>query len=88
LRERVIDVENPETDFIAGRALRNSSPPSALAELIPSQHAATEIRIAQNANRLPELVPMRFAPTLPDPFSFYRGDGDRASARSAACRCQ
>ena len=73
LRERVIDLEVPADDVERGRALRKSTPRRALAELKPSTRSATDILVAQNADRIAELIPLRFARMLADPFSFYRG---------------
>ena len=67
LRERVIDLEVPEHDVARGRAFRKATPRSALAELSPSPRSATEILIAQDADRLPKLVPLRYARMLADP---------------------
>ena len=84
LRERVIDLEVPEHDVARGRAFRKATPRSALAELSPSPRSATEILIAQDADRLPELVPLRYARMLADPFSFYRGSAAVMAADLAA----
>ena len=73
LRERLIDLEVPDQDVARGRALRKTVPRRTLAQLTPSDRTATEILVAQNAGRLRELVPLRFARMLADPFSFYRG---------------
>jgi uncharacterized protein (DUF2252 family) len=73
LRERLIDLENPGEDVARGKAIRKAAPRRALAQLTPSRRSATEILVAQNAGRLGELVPLRFARMLADPFSFYRG---------------
>jgi uncharacterized protein (DUF2252 family) len=73
LRDRLIDLEVPSEDVARGRALRKTAPRRALAQLIPSPRTATEILVEQNADRLRELVPLRFARMLTDPFSFYRG---------------
>ena len=73
LRERVIAFENVDEDMARGRALRKATPRRALAQLVPSSRNPVEILVEQNANRLPDLVPLRFARMLTDPFSFYRG---------------
>ncbi|MGZ4564926.1 MAG: DUF2252 domain-containing protein [Mycobacterium sp.] len=73
LRERLIDLEVPDQDVARGRALRKTVPRRTLAQLTPSEKSATEILVAQNAGRLSELVPLRFARMLADTFSFYRG---------------
>lgn len=73
LRERIIPFENVEQDLARGRALRKVVPRRALAQLMPTTRDPVEILIEQNRNRLKELVPLRFARMLMDPFSFYRG---------------
>jgi uncharacterized protein (DUF2252 family) len=84
LRERVIDVEVIEDDLARGRALRKTAPRRALAELVACRRSATEILVEQNRNRLPELVGLRFARMLTDPFSFYRGSAAVMAADLAA----
>jgi uncharacterized protein (DUF2252 family) len=84
LRERVIDLEVPDDDVGRGRALRMSTPRRALAELRIGPRSATEILVAQNADRITELVPLRFARMLTDPFSFYRGSAAVMAADLAA----
>lgn len=73
LRERVLNVENTEDDLARGRAQRKIVPRRTLAQLVPSTRDPVEILVEQNRNRLPGLVPLRFARMLTDPFSFYRG---------------
>jgi uncharacterized protein (DUF2252 family) len=84
LRDRLIDLEVPGEDMARGRALRKVTPRRALAQLTPSPRTATEILVAQNASRLPELAPLRFARMLADPFSFYRGSAAVMAADLAA----
>src|SRR6516162_6057028 len=84
LRDRLIDLEVPGEDVARGRALRKTVSRRALAQLTPSSRTATEILVEQNANRLPELVPLRFARMLTDPFSFYRGSAAVMAADLAA----
>ena len=84
LRERLIELEVPPEDVTRGRALRKTVPRRALAQLTPSPRSATEILVAQNAGRLRELVPLRFARMLADPFSFYRGSAAVMAADLAA----
>ena len=84
LRERLIDLEVPREDAARGRALRKSLPRRALAQLTPSPRSATEILVAQNADRLPDLVSLRFARMLANPFSFYRGSAAVMAADLAA----
>jgi uncharacterized protein (DUF2252 family) len=73
LRDRLIEVEVPSEDVARGRALRKTVPRRSLAQLTRATRTATEILVAQNGGRLSELVPLRFARMLADPFSFYRG---------------
>jgi uncharacterized protein (DUF2252 family) len=84
LRERLIDLEVPSEDVARGRALRKTVPRRALAQLTASPRTATEILVSQNASRLTELVPLRFARMLADPFSFYRGSAAVMAADLAA----
>jgi uncharacterized protein (DUF2252 family) len=84
LRERLIDLEVPGEDAARGRALRKTAPRRSLAQLNPSPRTATEILVAQNEGRLPELVPLRFARMLTDPFAFYRGSAAVMAADLAA----
>lgn len=84
LRERLIELEVPGEDVARGRALRSAAPRRSLAQLTPSSRTATEILVEQNDARLPELVPLRFARMLTDPFSFYRGSAAVMAADLAA----
>ena len=84
LRDRLIDLEVPGEDVARGRALRKTVSRRALAQLSPSPRTATEILVEQNANRLRELVPLRFARMLADPFAFYRGSAAVMAADLAA----
>ena len=84
LRERLIDLEVPGEDVARGRALRSSVPRRSLAQLTPSNQTATEILVEQNADRIRELVPLRFARMLADPFAFYRGSAAVMAADLAA----
>jgi uncharacterized protein (DUF2252 family) len=84
LRERLVDLEVPSEDVARGRALRKTVPRSALAQLTPSPRTATEIIVAQNASRLAELVPLRFARMLANPFAFYRASAAVMAADLAA----
>lgn len=84
LRQRIIDLEVADEDFARGRALRKGAPRSSLAELVPARRSATEILVEQNRDRLPGLVPLRFARMLTDPFSFYRGSAAVMAADLAA----
>ena len=73
LRERLVAFENVDGDIARGRALRKAVPRRALAQLVPSTRDPVEILVEQNRKRAPDLVPLRFARMLVDPFSFYRG---------------
>ena len=73
LRERVLAFENVSADVARGRAMRKIAPRRALAQLVPCTRNPVEILVEQNRNRQPDLVPLRFARMLADPFSFYRG---------------
>jgi hypothetical protein len=73
LRERLTDFEDVEKDRARGRAQRDVAPRRSLAQLVPASRGATEILVEQNRDRVTELVPLRFARMLMDPFSFYRG---------------
>jgi uncharacterized protein (DUF2252 family) len=84
LRDRLIELEVPGKDVARGRALRKNAPRRALAQLTPANRTATEILVAQNAGRLSELVPLRFARMLADPFAFYRGSAAVMAADLAA----
>src|SRR6202020_475221 len=84
LRDRLIDLEVPGEDVARGRALRKTLPRRSLAQLTPSARSATEILVAQNAGRLSELIPLRFARMLADPFAFYRGSAAVMAADLAA----
>lgn len=64
--------------------MRRRTPRRALAQLNVASRSATEILVAQNANRIAELVPLRFARMLTDPFSFYRGSAAVMAADLAA----
>lgn len=84
LRDQAIDLADPAADIARGRALRASAPRRSLAQLIPADRSALDILLAQNATRLPELVPLRFARMLADPFAFYRGSAAVMAADLAA----
>ena len=73
-----------EEDFARGRALRKTTPRRSLAQLVPAQRSAIEILVEQNSNRVPGLVPLRFARMLTDPFSFFRGSAAVMAADLAA----
>ena len=84
LRERLLEIEDVAIDTARGRGLRKAAPRRDLARLVPSARTATEILVEQNRDRLPELVPLRFARMLADPFSFFRGAAAVMAADLAA----
>lgn len=84
LRERVIALENADDDVARGREQRKVVPRRTLAQLVPANRDPVEILVEQNRNRLPDLVPLRFARMLTDPFSFYRGAAAVMAADLAA----
>ena len=61
LRDRIIDLEDPSADIDRGRAIRKTTPRSAVAQLNTSPRSATEIVVSQNANRLREFVALSIA---------------------------
>jgi uncharacterized protein (DUF2252 family) len=62
------------TDQIAaGRAARRAMPRETQAELVAAATDPVAILRAQDANRIPELVPVRYERMLVSPFTFYRG---------------
>lgn len=56
-----------------GKAARREVPRSAHAELEVSSRDPLEILTAQDVNRVPELVPIRYGRMLASPFTFFRG---------------
>lgn len=67
-----------------GRQHRKTVPRSSLATLVPSAEDPVAILTEQNRSRIPELVPLRFARMLADPFSFFRGSAALMAADLAA----
>ena len=57
----------------AGRAARRAMPRESQAELVPAATDPVDILSAQDATRIPELVPVRYERMLVSPFTFYRG---------------
>lgn len=57
----------------AGKAARQTTPWSAQAEFSPPERDPVGIIEEQNADRVPELVPVRLGRMLESPFAFYRG---------------
>ena len=58
-----------------GKAARESAPRSAYAtwEPAPDRPDPVDVIEAESANRVPELVPIRYARMLASPFTFFRG---------------
>ncbi len=56
-----------------GRALRGLVPRSSHAAYVARDRDPLAILAEQNASRIPELIPLRFARTAASPFTFYRG---------------
>ena len=56
-----------------GRDARRRVPPESHAECRRGGTAAVDILLKQGANRVPELVPIRYGRMLVSPFTFYRG---------------
>lgn len=67
-----------------GRALRKDAPRRSLGELTRSTRSALEILQAQCSSRIEDLVPLRYARMLTDPFAFYRGSAAVMAADLAA----
>lgn len=67
-----------------GRRERKKVPRSGLATLVPAIGDPVAILTDQNESRIPELVPLRFARMLADPFSFFRGSAALMAADLAA----
>lgn len=84
LRDQAIDLEDPAADVRRGREIRRTTPRRALAQLIAAPRGCVEILVEQNTTRVPELVPLRFARMLADPFAFYRGSAAVMAADLAA----
>jgi uncharacterized protein (DUF2252 family) len=64
---------SPQDSMAAGRALRDHVPRAAHAGLKRAKRDPLGILRAADANRLPELVPIRYGRMLASPFAFYRG---------------
>ena len=64
----------PEARAAAGRAARKRTPRSVHADWSPApDRKPVDLLMAQDATRLPELVPLRWGRMLASPFTFYRG---------------
>jgi uncharacterized protein (DUF2252 family) len=64
---------SPQDSKAAGRALRDRVPRAAHAGLTRAERDPLGILRAADANRLPELVPIRYGRMLASPFAFFRG---------------
>ncbi len=56
-----------------GRETRRRVSRRSLAELVPGEQDAVSVLRGQEANRIAELIPLRYARMLVSPFTFYRG---------------
>lgn len=66
---------SPDERAAAGKALRKKTPRKAHAKWKRPAHRADPVALlrAADADRIPELVPIRYGRMLPSPFVFYRG---------------
>lgn len=67
-----------------GEEIRSHTPRRKLATLVRGERSALDILSEQNANRLQDLVPLRWARMLLNPFTFYRGSAAVMAADLAA----
>ena len=74
-RSRQIAHPSPAERAGRGKALRSETPRSSHAAWQPPENRADPVALlaAQNANRVPELVPIRHGRMLASPFAFFRG---------------
>ncbi|GGR92833.1 DUF2252 domain-containing protein [Streptomyces rubiginosohelvolus] len=74
-RLRAAPHATPDERAALGRAARRKAPRSSHAEFSPSTHRPDPLTVleAQSAERVPELVPIRYARMTESPFRFYRG---------------
>jgi uncharacterized protein (DUF2252 family) len=75
-----------EERLAAGKALRDALPREQHAAFVPRPGRDDPVRILelQNASRLPQLVPVRYARMLESPFAFLRGSAAVMAADLAA----
>jgi uncharacterized protein (DUF2252 family) len=71
--DRDVHPRSPQDSVAAGKALRDRVPRAAHAGLKRAKRDPLGILRAADANRLPELVPIRYGRMLASPFAFYRG---------------
>jgi uncharacterized protein (DUF2252 family) len=66
---------SPEERRLQGKMLREQTPRSCHAQWEPPAHRRdpTDLLIESSADRVPELLPIRYGRMLQSPFSFYRG---------------
>ena len=70
---RRVDTPSLQEMYKKGKALRSSLRRDAHADLSLPDRDPVQIIAAQNARRLPDLVPVRIGRMLQSPFSYYRG---------------
>src|SRR5213595_712688 len=63
----------PEDRIARGKDARVQTPRESHAEFHPGRRDPVELLEQQAANRVPELVPIRYGRMLASPFTFYRG---------------
>ena len=75
LRTEAPQVRSPDERRAEGKGLRDAVPRVAHGEWRPAKERRDpiDLLIESNADRLPELVPIRFGRMLQSPFAFYRG---------------
>ena len=80
-------VLTPRERESAGKAARSRAPRSCHAEWEPGDDRPdpVETLARQDADRVPELVPIRHGRMLASPFTFYRGAAAIMAADLAAC---
>jgi uncharacterized protein (DUF2252 family) len=80
-------VLTPKERESAGKAARSHAPRSCHADWEPPTDRAdpVELLMRQDANRVPELVPIRHGRMLASPFAFYRGAAAIMAADLASC---
>lgn len=94
-RTRLPDHATPGQRHAAGKAMRDAVPRAAHAAWKPQakRFDVIELLRSADANRLPELVPIRYGRMLRSPFTFYRGSaavmaGDLATTPSTGLHVQ
>lgn len=94
-KTRLPDHATPEQRNAAGKAMRDAVPRAAQGAWKPHPKRPDIMALLQSAdaNRLPELVPIRYGRMLRTPFTFYRGSaaimaGDLATTPGTGLRVQ